>query len=649
MVRSRFLAALVVCACPALPIEARAQDVKTKEAGAAKPPASAKPAAPDKLRQAVDEALALLRSLGKDSDKAEHELRLPTPESFAMKISKDALAETLIALGRAQAKLGEKAAARATWQEASDRTLQVSSLFGEEDKVRLFVAMARARNEAGDRDEARFSLRQALQFARMDQAEDSPFPVPLAPGMEFESDPQYKKADSLRQIAKAQAEIGDPAGASENARAALEAADAIKDPNTKLQALIEMAADSPTDSAGSIWSRALDLALSEPEDFRRARSVTRVLRRRVEGKEVDAALKAVADRLKGDLRTYSLWAVADAIADADFPVDAKDMDQLVQLVEKADYDRNSKKIKVYKRLAEAFARLGDADRAYKLVGVPHPDNNVQDWDAKLARIHIMRAVARAQIAAKQLDAAKDTVQAALELTAGLVDEDAESFFPLVSLGSLLAQSGDLAGARRLAESLKRHAGMVDILTEVAVRENATGHRDEARATLKKIIEATRLVPNDMLWSAVGGDEPPGFNPRYQSLSELAKTQARVGEIDQALKTLAELGGPSNSFVNYTVGRTLLEVAGERMDADDLAAARKALEASLKANPRPNDEYRSFERICREMTERGAVEEVIAWAKSQGYPDARIHALRGLAEGGIAQAAPEQGETAKAAP
>ena len=46
--------------------------------------------------------------------------------------------------------------------------------------------------------------------------------------------------------------------------------------------------------------------------------------------------------------------------------------------------------------------------------------------ATQARVNVMTAVAAAQIKAKHLEAAKDTVLAAMEIIAPLPDEDAEA-------------------------------------------------------------------------------------------------------------------------------------------------------------------------------------------------------------------------------
>jgi tetratricopeptide (TPR) repeat protein len=643
MARPFFLVALMGIFCPLASLHA--QETKpNKDTTKTQAPATS-----DQFKQVLRDSLEMIQTEIKEAEKSERGLRFPTPEMFAMSLSKDLAAGTVIAIGRAQAKVGDKAAARATWQSAADRAADISSFDAPEEKAGLFVEIARAQHGAGDREEARFSLRQAIQSARLIK-EESRFPLPPPPGFEVREDPLYKKAGALRRIAQAQGEIGDAAGSQETFRAALETADSIKNEKAKIEALVEIAAANPPDSAGAAWSHALDFALSGKDEFRQAKAVATVLRARVKAKEVDGALKTVEGRLKGDLRTYTLWVVADAIASSEFPVDAKDMSRLVQLTEKADYDRPAKKIKVYRRLAEAFARLGNAEQAYRMAAAPNPVNNVQTFHATHARIEVMKEVAKAQIQAKQFEAAKDTVQVALELITGFVDEDAESYFPLIRLGILQAQAGDLIGAKRTAATLASHEGKISILTEIAVKEAEANHGDEARALIQQAVEASRRVPNDAIWRAIEMDEPPGdFDPRLNAVGEIAQAQSRVGRVDEALKTLAEIKGPKMSWGGFIAGKALREIASARLKADDIKGALKAIDALLEIDLRPSEGYEILERITRRQAELGDPQSVLSWTKAQRYPDSKLHALRGLAEGITARLTSKQSTTSKPAP
>ena len=112
----------------------------------------------------------------------------------------------------------------------------------------------------------------------------------------------------------------------------------------------------------------------------------------------------------------------------------------------------------------------------------------------------MKAVAKAQLKAREYEAAKDTVLAALEAIGGLPDGDAEVYFPIAELATIQAEAGDIPGALRTAESVSSGSSRVQILGEVAAAYARQGRRDEARATIGRAFDAARRVPNDSLWS-----------------------------------------------------------------------------------------------------------------------------------------------------
>src|SRR5262249_2138347 len=157
---------------------------------------------------------------------------------------------------------------------------------------------------------------------------------------------------------------------------------------------------------------------------------------------------------------------------------------------------------VFERIAEAQAHLGDYDGAYKSAGEPHPVNDVQNFRATQARVHIMKAIANAQLKAKQLDAAKDTIRMAIDLIAPLPDEDAESSFALAALCRLEAEAGDSAGALRDVAAVSSSAMKVSILTEIAASHAKAGRAAEAKKVFLLAVDASRGATNDSIWEAV---------------------------------------------------------------------------------------------------------------------------------------------------
>ena len=161
MTRALFLAAL-------LGLSGRVASLQAQEPKPGGGKAEARsPATPDQLKQALRDAGDRLQALVKEAETAERTLRPPTPDSFDMSLSGNLAVGAAIAIGQAQLSLGDKTAARATWQSAADRVAGLVSLHATEEKARLFLDLARAQQRAGEREEARFNLRQAIQSARL--------------------------------------------------------------------------------------------------------------------------------------------------------------------------------------------------------------------------------------------------------------------------------------------------------------------------------------------------------------------------------------------------------------------------------------------------------------------------------------------------
>ena len=160
---------------------------------------------------------------------------MPSPDMFAMRLSKDLEADVVRAIGRAQAKIGSLDEARATWQAALDSTSAISSLEAAQERATLYIDIAKAQNEAQGPGQAIPPPSERLQSARAVKKE-SMFGLDF-PGMEDRFDPITKKVSLLRRIAQLQAEIGEKPGSDDNFRLAVETAEGIKDPQRKVDVL----------------------------------------------------------------------------------------------------------------------------------------------------------------------------------------------------------------------------------------------------------------------------------------------------------------------------------------------------------------------------------------------------------------------------
>ncbi|HKI17472.1 MAG TPA: hypothetical protein VKA15_06310 [Isosphaeraceae bacterium] len=622
---------------------------KSSGASSATGAASRAPASPDQLKGVLRDALKLIQALAEDASKSERELRLPTPGMFAMQLSKEVQTDAVKAIGRAQAAMGDKPGAKTTWQAAVDVAGDVMTIGQPSKRAELYAEIARVQSESGEKSEAQFTLRQALQAARSIKA-GSPFSFPVPPGLEFDYDPMAKKSALLKKIAQIQASTGDIAASQDSYRQAVETAQSLEQPTMKVRALVAIAEDGPSAAARPVWNTALESALAINDEYSRSRAVEMVLRGQIKASLPSDAVATVADRLKGDFQNYGLWIVADAIAASDQAVPPQTMEGLRQLAMKAQFDRPSKKIKVFERIAEAQARLGDHEGAYRTAGEPHPLNNVQDFRATQARVNVMKSIAEAQIKAKQLARAKDTISAALEMFGLLPDEDAEAYFPLCALGDLQAKAGDLAGAERTANALTLSNSKVQILAEVAVAHAQNGRRDDAKKVIQRAAQEARRAPNDALWASSG--QPQGFDqafdPMAPVLQTIASAQGRIGDLDGAFQTIAQMG--SSAIGILTRKTTVEQIVSTRLDAGDVPGALRAAELIPDSDTMYLDEKAGLlERIAKHQSEKSDPAIVLEWATKQRVPNTSLQLLRGLADGIAARYAPKQREENPANP
>ncbi len=345
------------------------------------------------------------------------------------------------------------------------------------------------------------------------------------------------------------------------------------------------------------------------------------------------------------------------------------MARLTELASKAKFGHPSRKIKFFRRLAEAQARLGEEEAAYRSIGEPQPANMVDTFRATQARVQVMKAVAEAQLKAKHREAAKNTVDSALEMIAPLPDADAEAYFPLAELGIIQAGAGDLAGALRTADALNSSMSKIKVLGEVAAGYARDGRREDASKTIRRASDAARQVPKDTLWNnpVLNYQANPyyaqGLNPMLPALQLLAPAQARADDLEGALKSVAEMKASSGPLANRTItlehimaaqyiNPTLGHIVAARLAVDDIDGGRKAIAAMPDTNaivtylPADQDTERTDaipdqltggrpalqERVARQQAEQGDPAVVLDWVRKESMPNTKLRMLRGLADG-----------------
>ncbi len=254
----------------------------------------------------------------------------------------------------------------------------------------------------------------------------------------------------------------------------------------------------------------------------------------------------------------------------------------------------------------------------------------------------MKAIAQAQLNAKQLDAAKDTIQMALELISPLPDEDAEAYFPLADLCLLQAKVGDVAGALETVSAVSSSAWKVSILTEIAASHAEAGRKDQAQKTLRLALDASRGAQNDALWTR--SPSPVEMDPSLPILNTLAHAQARIGDIDAALNTVA--GMNQSTMGKFTRNQCVNQIATTLLAKGDIAGARRAIEAIPDSDPLMSSKAEIVERIAKRQAEQGDATGALAWAGQQQLPDTKLHALRGMADGVVERITKQDSKNSK---
>ncbi len=142
------------------------------------------------------------------------------------------------------------------------------------------------------------------------------------------------------------------------------------------------------------------------------------------------------------------------------------------------------------------------------------------------------------------------MQTAIEMIGELPDEEAESYFPLAELGSIQARSGDVAGAERTVEMLSSVEWRVHILGQVAEAQAKAGRRDLAQKAIRRAFDEAHRAPNQALWRltdhAHGTPIEEEMEPMLPVLQTIATAQAKIGDLDAALKTSSDIAGSATA-------------------------------------------------------------------------------------------------------
>lgn len=557
------------------------------------------------------------------------------------------------AIGAAQARLGDMNAAHQSWRKA---VFEGSSCLNAEENLLILRNIALDQLAVGDQDAAlgtlfavrnlrlpRVSARHALRFSLMIEGS-------------FE---QEMRRHLL--LATVYDRMNHPEESKMAYSEAIRAAEAIENPLRKVSALVAVAeAQRPVD-ANSVWERATGFAFSLPDALEKTTALESILRSRYRRGDHESVLGVIGDGLKGDLRAYLLWVVADELATGEHLPAAGTVARVLRLAEKAEFDRPSKKKRVFAMIALAQAKLGD-DCAFRTLEANQPDGKLLQIVDLMRELNVMCALSRAYFVAGKQEAAKDTVRRAVKLVDAVLG-DYHRMLPVADLVRLQAQTGDLRGALRTAERVEHGPSKIAALAAVATAQGKAGDRTGAQATLAEARTALESVCSEEMWQytessraervfRVGSQESPKPSSEHgaliylaqqtkaKALHSIASAQLAIGTIDGALETAGEIsqcGEAAESELVAVYG----EIVASRIEVRDFGLAGKVIGsmegAALHAAHALRRNY--FQEIAKEEIRLGKPPALLRFGieleNRKHLSDKKLEIIRGYAEGLVA--------------
>src|SRR5262249_25585061 len=135
------------------------------------------------------------------------------------------------------------------------------------------------------------------------------------------------------------------------------------------------------------------------------------------------------------------------------------------------------------------------------------------------------------------------------------------------------------------------------------------------------------------------------DPTQWIKQKLAETQARIGDLDAALKTVSEIG--SDGFGKFTRKSTVEQIIAARLEAGDVTGARRTADLIPDSDLMfQDDKTNLLEQIARYQAEHGDAAATLEWATKQSSPKGKLQLVRALADGIAARSASKKPEEKK---
>jgi tetratricopeptide (TPR) repeat protein len=588
------------------------------------------------LRQALRETLRIVASM------EENPGELSGDPSFDLRDQGTQYVEVNMRckLGHAQVLAGDIEAARKNCQATLD-VIAFQTYRESEQKASFFEDVARVQALAGDRDGALDLLRRAhqtLQSAKTDR------PSYLPAG-----EPENSRATALARLASAQRELGNREGARKSFDEALQCAHSIAQPVYRVDALLKIADAQDADGKKRIREKAISFALSLDE-FPKSRAVEFIVEHMVETGDVEDALRLIEKRLEGDLKALGIVIVAEQLASAQTPPAAKLARSMCDLANKAEFQTPSKRLIAFKQVALALAKAGDAERAYQAIDSINPEDDVTRANLSQARIWVFLAVAEAQVAARDMPAARNTLDVVLDALAEYRGYGWEDTLPFQETAALLTRAGNPGAATELIEGFLSNRKRACALADIAVAQAEGGDHPAARKCIEQALSAAEAVPHEVVWDRESGrrrldshrsrtlhERAENFRQtsKGEVLKAIAVARAKTGDLAGALETAKAIPSEGN-FASEERNAAILEIASFQAKGHDYMGAFEAAELAVG----DFDASTSLKSIARIQGQAGDVRGVLSWVVKIRRGHTRFQAIEAMADGIVASKLPK---------
>ena len=121
-----------------------------------------------------------------------------------------------------------------------------------------------------------------------------------------------------------------------------------------------------------------------------------------------------------------------------------------------------------------------------------------------------------------------------------------------------------------------------------------------------------------------------MDPSLPVLQTLAHAQARIGDVEGAVKTVA--GMSQSTMGKFARDQSVKQIVTTLLEKSDISGARRIVELIPDSGSFTDSKADVVEQIAKRQAEQGDAAGALAWAAQLRRPGTKLHALRGMADG-----------------